>query len=291
MSQWSDLLENLGIWEGSFTRLSPSGNICEEVPSQVVLEGQDHNDTVRQTIRFFTADGRTQTQEHVLEYSSLSRSVLVFASGAFSQGSMQYGPFSAFGAEFGLKQGNRRLRLVQRYDAQAQLEQLTLIREHRQGTEPAHQPPLTVAADVGEWRGDAVTLYPDWSPASHTQTQCWMELQGDRIHYQSDLGLPSQPSGLSAGADDLIFQINQSQENASQIRGDRLLTPAGDPAIQWLGLADGCFSLCPMAVPRQQSFSLQVGWHTSDRQRQRLLRHYDATGAWVGLTWVTEYRV
>ena len=302
MSQWSNLLKNLGVWEGSFTRLSAQGTQQEDVPSRVTLEGLNDNQTVRQTIQFFSLDRQTQTQEKVLEYSNLSRSVLVHESGAFSQGSMQYGPFSTFGAELGLKQGDRRLRLVQLYDTQQQLNTLTLIREHRQGTEIYHCPVLDPMSLVGEWRGSAVTLYPDLSPPDRTETRCVWENQGDRLVYQSDLGLSSR-SGISKfGAESYSFSRNTSdaRDNAegSNVCGDRLISDADDPPVQWIGLADGSFSLCPVAVPRRQSFALQVGWqtgfglpgHSPYRQLQRLLRHYDSSGAWIALTWVVEQR-
>lgn len=303
MSQWTYLLENLGIWDGSFTRLTAQGGLMNDTPSRVTLEGLNDNQTVRQTIQFFTADRRTQTQEKVLEYSNLSRSVLVHESGAFSQGSMQYGPFSEFGAELGLKQGDRRLRLVQLYNTQGQLDSLTLIREHRQGTIADERPVLDPFSILGEWRGCAVTLYPDWSPPDRTETHSSMKQQGDRFIYQSDLGLPSRAGFQTFDAETYSFYLDSSHSSenpeSASVAGDRLISERDDPSMQWLGLADGSFSLCPVAVPRRQSFSLQVGWQTGvglpgrspHRQRQRLLRHYDASGAWIALTWVTEQKI
>ncbi|MGB3491250.1 MAG: DUF3598 family protein [Elainellaceae cyanobacterium] len=311
MSQWSHLLENLGIWEGSFTRLSDRGSLLDDVPSRVTLEGLNDNQTVRQTIQFLTGDRQSHTQERVLEYSSLSRSVLVHESGAFSQGSMQYGPFSEFGAELGLKQGDRRLRLVQRYSAQGQLDAITLIREHRQGTTAQQRSLFDITSALGEWRGSAITLYPDLSPADRTETRCSMQRQGDRVVYQSNLGLASRSGFGEFGAEQYSFRLEASAPNAKSgdlpVAGDtdciqasqRLISTTDDPPMQWLSLADGSFSLCPVAVPRQQSFSLQVGWQTGVglsggspyRQRQRLLRHYDRSGAWVALTWVTEQQL
>ncbi|WP_246275551.1 DUF3598 family protein, partial [Brasilonema bromeliae] len=50
-SQWESLLKNLGEWQGSFTRISPQGEILEDVPSVVSLQGLNNNQTIRQTIR------------------------------------------------------------------------------------------------------------------------------------------------------------------------------------------------------------------------------------------------
>jgi hypothetical protein len=122
-SQWECLLQNLGEWQGSFTRVSPQGEILEDTPSIVCLEGLNDNQTIRQTIRL-------GTDEKILEYSSLGRGVLFFQNGAFSQGSIQLAPFSEFGAELGLIDENIRLRLVQLFDKNGQLNQFTLIREY-----------------------------------------------------------------------------------------------------------------------------------------------------------------
>ncbi|MBD0363613.1 MAG: DUF3598 family protein, partial [Coleofasciculus sp. C3-bin4] len=98
-SQWECLLKNLGEWQGSFTRFSSQGEQLEDTPSVVSLEGLNENQTIRQTLRFLPPD--QPVDEKVLEYSSLNRSVLFFENGAFSQGSMQWAPFSEFGAELG----------------------------------------------------------------------------------------------------------------------------------------------------------------------------------------------
>ncbi|MEQ9486565.1 MAG: DUF3598 family protein [Coleofasciculus sp. F4-SAH-05] len=173
-SQWECLLENLGEWQGSFTRFSPQRKpltpseveMLTDTPTVVSLEGLNQNKTVRQVIRRYPPN--RDVEETVLEYSTLARSVLFFETDAFSQGSMQWGTFSEFGAELGLIAGNRRLRLVQLYDKDAQLSQLTLIREKRAGTDTPERPPLTVDRLLGEWQGEAVTLYPDWRSETYS---------------------------------------------------------------------------------------------------------------------------
>jgi hypothetical protein len=165
-SQWDNLLRNLGDWQGSFTRLSPQGDVQEEIPTLVSLEGLNNNQTIRQTIQYFSAKSgntkRAVEQEKVLQYSSLNRGVLFFENGAFSQGSIQLGPFSEFGAELGLIDGDCRLCLVQLFDPEGHLAQITLIREKRAGTDTPERPFLALEALLGKWQGEAVTLYPDW---------------------------------------------------------------------------------------------------------------------------------
>jgi hypothetical protein len=38
-SQWERLLQNLGVWKGSFSRFSPQGELVNDTPSVVSLEG------------------------------------------------------------------------------------------------------------------------------------------------------------------------------------------------------------------------------------------------------------
>src|SRR4028119_253542 len=155
-SQWDCLLQNLGEWQGSFTRFSPQGEQLEDTPTVVSLEGLNDHQTIRQIIRRLPPG--QPVDEKVLEYSSLGRNTLFLENGAFSQGSIQWGPFAEFGAELGLIEGNRRLRLVQLFDKDSQLAQLTLIREKLADTEAPERPPLTLEQLLGEWQGEAVTI-------------------------------------------------------------------------------------------------------------------------------------
>ncbi|MEP0909984.1 DUF3598 family protein [Leptolyngbya sp. GB1-A1] len=269
-SQWDRLLLNLGVWEGSFTRLQTDGSVQEDVRSIITLDGINNNQTVRQTIQHFNADGTLQ-QNKVLEYSSLNRSTLFFEDGAFSQGSLQFGPFAEFGAELGFILGDRRLRLVQLFDQDSWLSRLTLIREHRQNTSPGHRPLLTVDALLGNWQGEAVTLYPDWRSPDHYPTHLSIWREAERLHQK--LTLPQIEIASSAA-----------------IQGSRLLFDQGSFPIQVLLLPDGASSNTPLTVPRDKPFLLEAGWLIEPNLRQRMIRSYDAQGGWSGLTLVTEHR-
>jgi hypothetical protein len=269
--QWDRLLLNLGIWEGSFTRLQVDGVVREDVRSTVTLTGIDNNQTMRQTIEYFNEDG-TRSQNKILEYSSLNRSTLFFEDGAFSQGSLQFAPFSEFGAELGFITGDRRLRLVQLFDKNSQLSSLTLIREHRQGTSPNSRPPLTVAALLGTWEGEAVTLYPDWRTPDRYSTRLSIRQEGDRLH--QTLAMPAMEIASSAAID-----------------GSRLLFDQGAYPIQVLLLPDGASSNTPLTIPRGTPFLLEAGWLVEPDLRYRMIRSYDAQGGWSSLTLVTERRV
>ncbi|NJN58176.1 MAG: DUF3598 family protein [Leptolyngbyaceae cyanobacterium SL_5_9] len=269
-SQWNSLLCNLGDWRGSFTRLSPQGVLKEDIPTQVTLEGLNQNQTVRQVVRHFSAETGEVVQEKVLEYSSLSRSTLFFEEGAFSQGSIQFAPFSQFGAELGFIQGDRRLRLVQLFDTHSNLSSLTLIREHRAGTDAAERPALTVEQLVGEWVGEAITLYADWRSPDHYTTRLLVQKQGDRLHQK-------------------LTAPNLELASTAQIQQNLLLFQETHPT-QVLLLSDGASSNTPLTVPRGKPFFLEAGWLVQSDLRQRLIRSYDLQGGWVSLTLVTEHK-
>lgn len=274
--QWHRLLLNLGVWEGSFTRLGADGSVQEDVRSIVSLLGTNNNQTVRQTIQHFNSDGTPQP-EKVLEYSSLNRSTLFFEDGAFSQGSIQFAPFADFGAELGFIAGDRRLRLVQLFSKDtiaqsSELASLTLIREHRQDTPPNLRPSLTVEALLGTWQGEAVTLYPDWRNPDRYPTRLTIQREGDRLH--QELTLPAIEIATTA-----------------RIEESRLLFDQGSHPIQVLLLPDGASSNTPIALPRGKPFFLEAGWLIEPNLRQRMIRSYDEKGGWSSLTLVTEQRI
>lgn len=133
-NQWENFLQNLGEWQGSFTRIYPNGEVINDTPSNLLLEGLEDNKKARLTLRRFTPNPHNpeapEVNELVREYQSLGRDILFFENGAFSQGSIQITPYSTSGAEFGFINNNRRLRLVQIFNSDRSLETLTLIREN-----------------------------------------------------------------------------------------------------------------------------------------------------------------
>ncbi|MBW4472760.1 MAG: DUF3598 family protein [Stenomitos rutilans HA7619-LM2] len=285
-TQWQFLLQNLGDWRGSFTRLSFTGELREEIPTIVSLEGLNDNQTIRQIIRRYAAnvntkeDASLQTSdpidEKVLIYSSLGRGTLFFDDGAFSQGSIQFAPFSDFGAELGLIAGDRRLRLVQLFDRESTLHQLTLIREQRAGSDAAERPPLTLDDLLGEWQGEAVTLYPDWQSPTTYLTHLKLS--------RSDENQVEQQLTFGEGAGTTL-------RSTAIVNGSRLQFEQGTLPVQVLLLPDGASATSPVRIQTKQPFFLEVGWLLQPGLRQRMIRRYDQQGAWSSLTLVTERKL
>jgi Domain of unknown function (DUF3598) len=280
-SQWQNLLQNLGVWAGSFTRLSPQADLIEDTPTRVTFASFEQDQAVRQTLEFFSKTGEV-TQTKVLEYRSLNRSVLFFENGAFSLGSLQFAPFTEFGAELGFIQntngnspgipGNCRLRLVQLFDTHGQFTSITLIREHRQHTLHTERPPLTIDQLIGDWQGQAITLYPDWRSPKITTTTLSIGQEGDRLWQR--LITPEIDLASTAAIEGSILRFDQ-----------------GSDPIQVLLLPGGASSNTPMSIPRGKPFFLEAGWLIEPALRQRMIRSYDEKGAWTSLTLVTERKV
>ncbi|MBW4559966.1 MAG: DUF3598 family protein [Mojavia pulchra JT2-VF2] len=267
-SQWERLLLNLGEWQGSFTRFSPQGELKEDIKSVVSFEGLNNNQTMRQIVR------RQGQKDLVLEYSSLGKNTLLFENGAFSQGSIQLAPFTEFGAELGLIHENRRLRLVQLFDKNGQLDKLTLIREHLAGTEARESPAVQIDDLLGEWQGEAITIYTDLRSPNTVSTTLKLQIDEAGRFFQS-LSFGEHTITSTATIKGSIIHFDQDPQKQMQV----LLLPGGASATS------------PLKVNLRQSFILEVGWLIQPNLRQRMIRSYDDKGEWVSLTLVTEERI
>lgn len=272
-SQWQRLLKNVGTWKGSFTQLSAQGEIISDTPTEVALIPQDDGKAMHQEVRRYAkSDYSDQPKVQAFDYRTLNRAILFFENGAFSQGSTQWGPFSKFGAELGLISGNRRLRLLPIFDTDSTLQQITLIREERKGTDTPEREPLQVSDLLGTWKGTAITQYADLRPAQSQSTQLIIEaLSSHQIQQTLTFGA-SHPPISSTGTLD----------------GSKITFTQGKQPVQVLLLPDGGSVTCPTQITPRESLFLEAGWLLNATTRQRIIRHYDAAGAWVSLTLVTE---
>lgn len=271
---WQNFLHNLGVWEGSFTSISADGEELESTPSILELEGFDNNQRVSFRLRRFPSHGYNGSpiSEINQDYHTLGRQIIFFNTGAFSKGTMQFAPFSEFGAEYGFVAGNRRLRLVQLYNREGGLSSQVLIREFRQHSNALERPPLQIEQLIGEWYGTAHTCYASWEPS---------------IHFTTHLRI-SQEKGYLFQHSNFLDQIHRStaEINGNQIR---FQSAEGDRCL--FLLADGTSSFIPLHLPRHHPFEVEVGWLLGDNERQRLIRRYNPKGEWVSATHIVENKV
>ena len=276
ISQWDSFLKNLGEWHGSFTRMSPQGEEIADTPTLVTLEGLNNNQNVHQVVRYLPPD--EPSRDVVVDYDSLNRSILFFSNGAFSQGSMQWGPYSTFGGEFGLidndfGDGTRRLRMVELFSSSAKLERGVLIREKLPHSNVSERPVLTVDSLLGEWQGEAITMYADLSRETTFSSYLQIKKQDDNHIEQK----------LSFGEREI--------SSVARIEGSRLLFENSGLPAQVLLLPDGASCNCPLEVKLGHNFVLEMGWLLQPNIRQRIMRSYNEKGNWVSCTLVTERKV
>lgn len=271
-SQWERLLKNQGIWVGSFTQVSPTGEIQDDIPTEVALVPQDGGNQMRQEIRKWPP-GQPK-QETVLEYRSLGKGVLFCQDGAFSQGAIQWSPVSEFGAELGLIHGHERLRLAQVFPRQAQVGRLTLIREHLQGERPSLRSPLSVDQLLGIWVGRGTTTYPDAQPETVVSSRLVLTAPNPDTLTQT-----------------LSLYPGPTLESQGQRMGSTLQFNQGRQPVTVLLLPSGASASFPTAIVPGQPFFLELGWLITPTLRQRLIRSYDERGSWVSLTQVIEEKV
>jgi hypothetical protein len=273
-TQWECFLNNIGEWHGSFTRVSLQGEILEDTPSILLLESLNGDRDARLTLRRFSGG---EVNEIVLEYnpSSMARKVLFFETGAFSQGSLQWAPFTEFGAELALvdRDRSRRLRLVQLFDRESQLGSLTLIRERLAGTNTPENPILTVEQLLGEWQGEAITIYPDGQPPDTYPTRMKLQQEGAELIQELTFGSSTSTRTITSRAkiDEKVLHFDR-----------------GTLPVRVLLLPDGASATFPVKINSRTPFFLEAGWLLQPNLRQRLIRNYNETGEWISLTLVTE---
>lgn len=265
-SQWECFLQNLGVWEGSFTNFSPQGTLLNDTPSRLSLEHLNNSQKVRLTLS-------RSGQDIIRDFNTVGGGLLFFENGSFSEGLIQLGPFSEFGGELAFVHENRRLRLVQLFDTTGQLKELILIREHLAGTPADERPTLQINDLLGEWQGQAVTIYPDLrSPDTYSTT---FKLQLD------DAGRLIQSTSFA----------ERTITSTATIKGSIVLFDQNpQKQVQVLFLPDGASATSPVKVQLRQPFFIEAGWLIQPNLRQRMIRSYNEKGEWVSLTLVTEER-
>ena len=279
VAQWENFLQNLGEWHGSFTQLSTRGEVLQDTPSIISLEGFNDNKTVRLKLRRFSPNpsgvGEPEVSELVREYQTLGRDILFFENGAFSQGTIQLAPYSECGAEFSFIYNYRRLRLLPIYNTDGNLSTLTLIREKQLDKNVPERPPLTVDDLLGEWQGEAVTMYPDWRSPDFYSTKMQLHLESsDRLVSKITFGSNATVISSSARIDGSVLHFNE-----------------GGSPVQVVLLPDGGSYTLPVKIELRKPIFFEAGWLVEPDLRFRMIRSYNERGEWVSLTLVTERKV
>ncbi|MBE9236524.1 DUF3598 family protein [Anabaena aphanizomenioides LEGE 00250] len=273
-TNWENFIKNIGEWRGSFTQISPQGEILKSTPSILNLEAIDNNQAVLFRLRRFDSNNYDSSpiQDYQQEYRSLAKENIFFNTGAFAKGTLQLAPFTEFGAEYGFIDENRRSRLVQLFDKQGKFSNLTLIREFRTGTEAKERPPLTVEQLIGKWEGQAHTVYSDLRP-SETNTSYLEIKELDNGYLEHKLSF-----------------AGQNISSKAKIAGNKLIFEKEGNIREILLLPDGISSHVPVQLELRKPFFVEAGWLVTDNERQRLIRTYNAKGEWISSTHVIEIK-
>ncbi|MEN9225833.1 MAG: DUF3598 family protein [Thermostichus sp. HHBFW_bins_43] len=250
---------HLGEWHGLFSDYRPTADgwelsgqkrsriTFETLDSPSAAESSGAASGIRQTNTYYPLQGSpTLGNSHSWVYQDFSAGLRFFSEGSFSNGRVQLAPFSDFAVEQGFLWGDRKARVVQQWDAQGRLVEVTTILEERgQMLDPAGVSPPISKEQLrerlqGQWRGIAQSFAAgDYHPSER-------EVCFSGAEWMSDWD--PLPGGLwIAGPDPLPMPTTH---------GDR-------------------------------SFSVSLSWFPrpeDGRQGLRLIRDYDARGAWQRVT-------
>jgi hypothetical protein len=262
-SQWDNFLGNVGVWRGSFTSVSPLGVVLESTASLLSLEAVPGERLVRFRLQRYGPEGEAAppTRDMQQEIRTLGKQVVFFASGSFAKGMLQVAPGTAGGGEFGFVHGDRRHRLVQLYDTEGRFSELVLIREFREGSGALERPPLEPAQLEGTWQGQAATVSAAWPEPELADCRIVAEVAGNA---EAEAGGLRLHTTLGAATESWAATADEA----------RLLLP------------DGGWSLTPRQLSHRAPAQLEAGWLAAPDRMERLIRRFDASGAWHSSTWI-----
>ncbi len=273
LSQWDCFLKNIGTWEGSFTHLSPEGKEIKDTPTIITFETAQNNQAVHQVVHYLPKDQPASDVKVDYTPTSLSRDLIFFENGSFCRGNTQWNGYGNFVSEFSLREGDRRLRTVNIYNNSIKLNRIVLIREKLPDSNTPERPHLKVEDLLGEWQGEAVTIYPDSSEPTSSKTHLKIS-QKDNNHIEQQ---------LSFG--------NRKITSTAKVIGSCLLFENSKLPIQILLLPDGGSCNCPLEIKSGHNFVLELGWLLQPNKRQRIMRNFDQKGTWISSTFVTETKI
>jgi hypothetical protein len=270
-SQWECVLENLGEWVGSFTTVTPGGELIEDIPSIINLSGINDNQAIHLVLtRFYPVPNRTERDPKAVVWDFSSPpgvGAIYFETGAFSSGVLAVNVGAKTIAEFSLVTGDRRFRMIQMFDIQQRLDRVTFVREQRQGATTPERPSLMIADLLGKWQGTATTLYADDRSSTTVTTESTFTV--------SDAGYQ-------------LIDHNLSMDLSINLAKKLLASERDGQSYQMLLLPDGGYATTPSQIRLGYAFTLEIGWIHELGKRQRLVRRYDSSGKWESVTFVIE---
>ncbi|MBW4624585.1 MAG: DUF3598 family protein [Brasilonema octagenarum HA4186-MV1] len=330
-SQWDCVLQNLGEWHGSFTRVSPQGELMEDIKSVIYLEGVNDNQAIHLVLRRYyptLGSEELQPQDLVLDFSSPGVGSRYFETGAFCEGPVYFGSRTPFGAEFSFIGGDS-LPVVEEQqhcrtgDASARPTANPVLPE--QGS-PNLRFGATRRSLVGQYTGDRRMRLIQQFDSSNSQlyrltlvreqragtnaperpTLVLEDLLGEWEGIAVTLYLDSRPpvttsttlklarTSQNECVQHLFWGEEETQHTmtiAADSKGSRLDFDHESLAYQVLLLPDGASSTCPTQIKPGHPFFLEVGWLFQPGLRQRMIRAYNDQGKWSSLTFVNEHRI
>lgn len=275
-SQWECVLENLGEWVGSFTTVTPGGELIEDIPSIITLADIRDRQAVHLVLkRFYPLPNSTEryAKEIVWDFSTPPGiGAVYFETGAFSSGGLTASIGVNTIIEFSLVAGDRRFRMIQLFDSSQQLDRVTFVREQLQGATQPERPQLVITDLLGTWKGIATTLDPDGRSTIDPNTQSTFTV--------SDTGYQFTQAGHSV---DLTVDHHIPSARLWHFQDKR-----DCQSYQLLLLPDSGYAIAPTKIELGHAFSLEIGWIHQPGQRQRLVRRYDCNGKWESATLIVE---
>lgn len=273
-TQWECVLENLGEWVGSFTTVTPDGELVEDIPSVINLTGIRDNQAIHLVLkRLYTLPNSTEqyAKEVVWDFSTPPGiGAIYFDTGAFSSGALAVTMGVKTIAEFSLLAGNRRWRMIQTFDVNQRLDRVTFVREQQQDTTAPERPQLQISDLLGSWSGTTTTFAADDQVPTITTTESTFTV--------SNLGYQLAENG------ELLDLIAIDDPSTARI----LQFARSGQSYQMLLLPDGGYSTIPSEIRLGHPFDLEICWVHQTGQRQRLVRRYDAAGKWTSTSFMVD---
>ena len=280
--RFESICRNEGSWEGVWTYYrapapdQPTPLVTNERRSTLIFERLGP-DRARQTNRYHgqgelvweyedTPDGlkwyEVRGEERKPGDPNFIAAVRAFEGEiSFTSGYLQLMDTLPFVSEQGIAEGDRKRRGMVMCDASGNVVTLIAIRETRGGALTEEDHAVSTLDDVlGEWTGEGRVLPADGSPESRVPARLVLRQDGDEVLVESTVAdSETRDTGTAAGA------------SVRMSNGRRLVFLPGRVLLGY-----------PEQVPTSgdRSFTVELWWLPEPTRLRRMVRQYDANGAW-----------